>query len=327
MSEISNTVHDAAQYLTPDTARAPSFVRVLFSGFHYVHGIWRWIRFKDIYTNPNNFYSLACGHGLNLVAGDNIVLGVAAQCVMIVQRLMACVDQNVKLYQTCCQWSDAIHGNYSLQHRCEWMKDPETGTFSPSTTQWIQSTWQAIAERVSRVVLATLAVFKEIFILSMCFMDTIEAFSWSTETRNEAVNQLFVNFSESVDSLVKNQERLLDSFNENKDTIQKLLSGIGSSYKVEDLADVVSSTIKASQVVQSVSNIAGNFVQHAGFGLASFLGATQIIPTKILPSRKAPWLQTNVDNHPEDRVYIWPVISGKGKTDEKETKEIKYLFS
>lgn len=286
MLPVVNVVHSSAQHMMPADVTMPGCAWGMFSAIHKVHRVWRWYTKAKIYTNPDNFYSLVAGHVVNYAFGDSVLLKIAAQCVLIVNKILKCVNQMVNLSKAYYNWVDAIKGNYT--HHFSFKKI--SPIYETSTKGCLESTFGAIIERIKRIAIATFHLLKCLFKLSMCFMDAIESFSLSPATQNEAINELFVNSITSIDMLVKNQQRLLDGLENNHALITEILEGIGSPFKVNQLIDVVTTSLGATQTVQSVANAGGGIIRktakHAIFGAAAMVGMAKHLPLSLVPTEE-----------------------------------------
>lgn len=259
MSSIRPIVHivqRTARYQTPIAYRMPKVAWITFTALHKVHQCWRWYRKAEIYTNNQNFQKLLTGHVINWVVGDKLMVRIAAQCVLIVTRILACVEQQIALHRAYHEWIHAIKGTY-LHHHYQWKMYDSVSLLSPSTANWLNEHLQVTIIRIKRIVCCSLRLIGELFKLSMCLMDAIEAFSCNPSTRNESINEIFVNTGYCIDQLVENKEFLLETLSRNKPLVQTILRGIGTTYQVEQLIETVSKAMNTVENVQKVSKFSG----------------------------------------------------------------------
>lgn len=284
MVPVVGLVHSSAQSLMASNVTVPGAGWGLFSVVHKVHQTWRFYTKAKIYTNPNNFYKLVGGHVLNFTFGDNVLLRIAAQCILICNRIMKCVNQMVNLSDACHKWVDAVKGNYT-HHRT---MNKVSSLYEKTTEGCCASTFGAIIERIKRIAIATFHVFKCIFILSMRFMDAIDAFAMSPTVQNESINELFINGTNFVDNLVKNQQRLLDKIEDNHKLVSQILTGIGSPIKISQLISTLEKSLSVAETAQTVLNAGGGVMKKVGknalFGAAAMVGMAHKLPTGWAPT-------------------------------------------
>ncbi len=300
MNPIVTTVQNATWGLIPATEQTPKPIWAIFKGVHYIHQLWRWYRHAEVYSNPDNFQNLMLGHVLNYVAGDNTVLRIAAQCVLIANRILTCVEQCANMFNAYQQLANAIKGNYPRHRISKWSTKQPSSIYSPSTKQWMKKGWDSAGNRVKRIAIALFCLFKEMFKLSMCIMDAIESFSLSPTTRNESINQLFVNATQSIDRLVGTQEMLRDGLVRHREIIAQFLIGMGSQWKVEYLIGTVESTLEGAKKIQKVAHFGDGIIPDLGkrmiYGAAQGLGMESYLSWQPDPEPK--WLKAFAEAKP-----------------------------
>lgn len=286
MTPVVNVVQSSTHILVPAAVKVPGILSGLATVILKIRLLWSWYRWGKVYTNENNWYKLVAGHVVNYVFGDSVILRIAAQCILIANRIFKCVNQTVKLSQDYHKWVDAIKGNYSHQHSMRKV----SAVYEMTNAGCCQSTFGAVWERIKRVAIATFNLIKRVFKLTMYFMDAIDSFYISPATRNESINQLFVNGTSFLDNLVKNQERLLDMIENNRKLVAHILSGVGSTFTVAMLVDTISKTLATAETVQSVVNAGGGVLKktakHAIFGAATMVGMAKHLPTSLVPTKE-----------------------------------------
>lgn len=289
---VVNTVHTTvhtARTLTPVKVHVPGILWGIFSFIHKIHRIWRWYRKAEIYTNPKNFNQLIAGHVVNFAVGDSLVLRVAAQCILIATRIIACVEQIGVVSQAYRNWVNAITGNYQNTTKPKWDKGESKSCCSVSSAHWWKSVFNSIIERIKRIAVTTFLMFKELFVLNMRFMDAIESFSMSPETRNESINELFVNGTKFLDTMEKQQELLVDCLYENKPVVASILKGIGCKYTVTQLITASQKGLATVKTVNKVASYIGDVTKNAVWGFFSGIGRTNDCPACFKPDPTVPW--------------------------------------
>lgn len=284
------TVSCAAALAMPASAAAlPAGIWTAFAVVNKVHSVWRWYRWSGIYSNPDNFSQLATGHALNFTVGDYLGVRIAAHCVLISSKIIECTDQQVSLSKAYRKWKEALTGTYSAPMTCDWKK--KMGWVSPSSTQKWSLRFYRVIWHVCYIARRTLKLITYIFKLSMKTMDAIEAFSLSPSTRNEAVNEVFLNSIKCLNSLEQNQHELLAKLQKNKQVIEKILKGVGTVYNADQLIDYVSGTMEKLRSVNHTTQ--GLFKRANGaiyelfldsmHGLAALSGTIEYMPNFLIP--------------------------------------------
>jgi hypothetical protein len=262
--------------LTPPSHRLPPLLWTGFTALNKVHGLWRWYRRVDLYTQPNTLSQLLAGHVVNFAIGDKLLLRVAAQCLLISTRVLDCSRQQVKLCDAAQQWIWAVKGHYPKPNRQKWHKQPNHAWSSPSSTHWIKIQWKAFVNRIQRVIECTAMVFFQCFKLSMRIMDAIDVFSLSPYTSNEGVNELFVNAMKWMDNIVENNEELLNGLEANKPMIEKILYNSPITYI--QLHTTVSNALEKTESVYNKAKA----ISHFGDGILMELGSRMIHGCRII---------------------------------------------
>lgn len=246
MSFANVLVHNTTRELTPADLRLPSIVWSVFTAMNKLHGLWRWYRRYDLYTNPNNFAQLIAGHAVNFVIGDSVLLRIAAQCVLISTRILQCVEQQESLCREGRKWWDAVQGKYPDPIRCQWTKG-ETVWLSPSSAHWWKANLKDFFAKMNRIFWSTTRIVTKTIKLSMKVMDAIDSFSLSPETRDEGINEFFVNTMKWLDTLVEKKETLLQGMIDNRIVIERILKG--SPFTYEQLLKTVEGALKKTEAV------------------------------------------------------------------------------
>jgi hypothetical protein len=293
-------IEKTTRELIPPTVILPGALWTIFCAFHYMHRTWRWYRWSKVYANPDNFFKLATGHALNFIAGDNIVLRTAGQCVLIATRILDCIEQQTVLQRSYHKWIEALKGYYPENKKWKWPQSETESWASPSTTLYFKQSAYNVTWRTRRIARRTFKLIKNMFKLSMMMMDAIEAFSLSPSTRNEAVSEIFVNSTKCLDRLVENKEELLSKLQNNKGLIGKILTGIGSPYHADHfilhVSNTLAATAKAQQMVNKVNQAANgvleDLVKQGIFGFMATLGLAKYTPHFLVPALHAPWEQS-----------------------------------
>ena len=280
ISPIVHLVQATTRYQTPTPYRMPSATWAIFTTLHKIHQCWRWYHKAEIYTNPQNFQNLLTGHLVNWVVGDNLLVRIAAHCVLITTRILACVEGQIAVHRAYQEWIDSFKRTYP--HHTQWKTYDNISICSPSLANWGHAALSGIINRIKQITICTLRLVGELFALSMCLMDAIEAFSLNPQLRHESINEVFVNSNYCVDQLIENKEFMLARLKNNKQLVSMILTGIGTNYKVEQLIETVEKTINTVEIVQDVVNFGNSPVVTFGKRILTelFLGPTITVKNK-----------------------------------------------
>lgn len=266
MTPILDFTQTTTYELTPSSNRLPPFLWTAFTALNKVHGIWRWYRKAELYSNPNNLTQLLTGHLVNFVVGDMLMVRIAAQCLLISTRILQCVQQQEILHNACQKWLETVKGDYPQPYKRHWVSHQTSFWISPSSAGWLEANGSYIYERLKKIAECTAVVFFHSFKLSMNMMDVIDVFNMSPSTRNEGINEFFINGMKCLDTLVKNKKELLHGLDENRVIIEKILYRSPISY--DQLHTSVRKTLEKTEIVatkaKQITNIGNGAVIEVG---------------------------------------------------------------
>lgn len=297
MPGVASLVQSTASELSQPKVQLPNPVMMAFKAVHRVHRMWRWVRMGKIYSNPDNFLKLAAGHGLNFAFGDSVLLRISAVSVLIATRIFECVEQHGKLEKAWGKVVDSFKNRHPWPIKIKWETRASNRWISPSSVTWWRYHAADICHRTQRVALSLWNLCKQIFILSMRIMDATETFSLSPSTRNEGINQLFVNGTKWVDRLSENKDLLLKGLQANEAVIEKILKGIHSPLTSQQLIDAAAFSLnKVQQVHQASETVCKGFgffimacVKNWGYEFLWDLGLHHLVPSYLVPPPNPPW--------------------------------------
>ncbi|MEI8366632.1 MAG: hypothetical protein WCF65_09485 [Parachlamydiaceae bacterium] len=238
MTSLTALVQTTTYDMTPPAARLSPVVWTAFSVLNKVHGVWRWFRRIELYRNPDNLGQLLAGHLVNFAIGDVTLLRIAAQCLLISTRVLECVQQQGVL---CCSGRHllaTIKGHYPSPTEVHW--DVQVGT-------GLQMTLMPVWSRIKRIACSTFDFLKQIFKLSMNMMDAIDTFCLSPYTRNEGIDEGFVNVMKWLDTLVENKEELLAGIVGNRMIFERILTK--SPFTYNQLRDGVANALEKTELI------------------------------------------------------------------------------
>lgn len=295
MESVAQLVQSTTTQISPASGKIPTPLWAIFEVFQKCHRLWRWYRRAELYSNPDNFLKLAAGHTVQFAVGEQLLLRIAAQTILIATRILQCVEEHQGLLN---QWERVqytFEGTYRAPFPNEHYLDGMP-FLSSSTIYWWETEGRSQLDRIRRLAEESLQLCWQAFRLSMTIMDAIEAFSLSPESQREGVNELFINGTKWIDQLVKNKEVLLNSLEENQELIQKVLHGIGSPMTSKFLIDKVKVTIEKTEdlhnVVNGTSHVAGQVAVAFGkktlWGVMQVVGIEEMLPKSMHPPARLP---------------------------------------
>lgn len=281
MTPLLTLAQTTTYEMTPPASRLPPFVWSAFATINKVHGLWRWYRRAEVYSNPNNFAQLLAGHALNMVLGDTLMLRIAAQCLLISTRMLECIQQQAIVFEAGRNWIAAIKGHYPTYHKVSWEKN--LPILSPGTEQSIGLMFRSAMTRIERIARCTMTLVVETFTLSMRIMDAVDAFCLSPHTRNEGINEGFVNAIKWLDALTENKEELLYGLEENKPIIEKIIKGSPLTY--EALRSGVERTLEKTGTMQKGARQVADFGNGVLVDMAKRIASGSMVVTGLADYR------------------------------------------
>lgn len=277
---------------------------------HTVHRLWRWYRRTEIYCNPDNLLKLAAGHSVNWLAGDRMVVNVAAQVVLVSTRITDCVKEQVKVVDKADKLWKIATSSYVLSPKIKWKKEINKGSWiSLSSKIWWKEKFQRLVDYIKRLAKGIFSLFKRLFLLSMKTLDAAESFSYANN-KNERLNELFVNSSKCLGTLVKNKDLLLHSLEKNRSIVSQVLNNAGSVFTVDQLVTVAKKTVGAAESLhngiesasQAVGVVGRDLAKRAAFGLFQAAGLLDLMPNSWVPPLHPVWMD-NLRNQKEKPPY------------------------
>lgn len=248
LSLVSATVTETTFSQTSHKSAPSPVIIKLFKAIHWVHKTWHWHRKGKIYTQRENLVTLAAGHIVNFFAGKSETVRVAATCVYIASRILACIVQYHVLASTCTKVSHAFRGSFPQQQRRKWTLN--SNLVSPSTRNSICKFGNQVSLRLKQTALCIIQVFKEIFILSMTMLDAITAFYFNPEDSKEQISELFVNADQTITDLSQNQTMLVNNLRSNAPIINRVLKVIKPDTNADELIASINKNIGRAAAIR-----------------------------------------------------------------------------
>lgn len=251
MEGILRMSDSAASCSLPGSSALPSPMTTVIHLMNRVHCLYRWkMQVTEVYTNSRNLKLLIAGHLVNGVAGENTLLRIASQIVLVTARIVDLGKQKIRTYEAYC---DVLHAIFTLESHWVSVKilrdQPSLALKFLGEDYYI---W-AIQQResfffyVRRIALCASILFTEMLKTSMCYMDVIEAFSINSATHNDAVNHLFINTTKLLDGISENKQTIHAELLKHKGLIKQVLGVMGTQYQAETLIGEVAKTLNHAE--------------------------------------------------------------------------------
>ncbi len=309
MATPINVIHSATKTAIPINFQLSGFLGLCFQLVHRIHRVWYWFRRIDNYTNPDNFLKLAAGHTLNVVAGDRTVVRIAAHAVLIAARITETIEEQVALVQESKSLWVTLSNPYPLHTPLRKNMKCHNMWLSPSTKHWWKVKFQAIVDRITRVVKAIIRLARRLFLLSMKTMDAATAFSFGTDQRQESLNELMINGSKCMDALVKNKDMLLRCLHKNKGIVSHVLSRSSTIFSIDQLIDMIEKGISVTESIHmgietashAVGIVGSDLVKRATFGVFQAAGLADLMPNGWMPPMHPVWMEDKCQSENKSR--------------------------
>lgn len=235
----------------------------IYSGIYSLHKFWRYIRFINTTFDSNNFLSLVGGYGLDFMSKDggmvSSIMRAAAYWIMVTQRVVVFIKQKPIVARAVADFSDAFYGRYVVSKRCVWEKDPDGTICSPSTVNWCYDTWDRLSLRVYLVVMCTVKLLKEIFTLSMRFLDIMELLTLNKDLIREGVCHIGVHLKD----IAENKNTLREGIRLGKPIISIFMKMLHAKTSVDDFEKVLERSVDMANGSMLVSKICGTLQEKA----------------------------------------------------------------
>lgn len=239
-------LHQMSDTLIPLETEVPLAFSHIFDILHGVHRIWRWRqRTLLIHRQPQEFQRLLAGYTVQYLWGNRALVRLAGHCTLIARRLLETAHQKARFRYACLYWANSVSGQLSLRTPRVYLRPSPVPFLSNSSFLSLHYKVQVVVLRVALLARATVLLIRESFTLSMVLMDLVESFSFTPQSQNTAIQEVFISTHCLVKKMVEDRERLLQSIEENRRVIQWFLTKLDSKIQVEEISAAVGKTIDA----------------------------------------------------------------------------------
>lgn len=215
-----------------------------------VHFYWKYHRSaEELYKESYPFHKLAAGHTLSWFVGNNQLVCLAAQVVLVTRRLMDYLHQQNRFFRSYKEWNKAITFRYR----------PPTFLRSKGwADRWIPGLLRLrigsykLACRLKRLAVTTFYLVKEAFLFSMRALDLMEALVLDQSEKKKSLSHLFLHTSHLLNQLMENRHFLAEELRTHKPTVQSLLNQVGAMYTVDELVKALEGSTATIERVQAI---------------------------------------------------------------------------
>lgn len=291
MTFAVNIVKDLTQEMLPSSVALPSAVHSGISGFHYIYGYWRWFRLGERYMNPDNWFLIAADKGFEYFAGNNRIVQVGAQLLLILTAVNECVTGYIKLYRSYRKLNGAVRGHFPKLEERQWAKSPRSVWISPAFSNRMSTNFNGSAYYVNLVAKRQFKFFRAAFTLCMLQIEAVNAFSLEASKRQEAVGEVFSNAVKFMNQFTDNSALLASKLQKNKVVIQKMLSYVKEGMSADSLISTVETLAKGSEKVsdrmnsvhETASKTFLNVMKDALYGVSHIVGVDDHVRRYFAP--------------------------------------------
>lgn len=195
--------------------------------------LWRWNKdYQEIYSNANGAVQYGFGIVLNKLVGNNIA-AIPLEVVARIAIISNCFAETIQEFtNTCYSWNSFLkaikeHHLCTVKVNCRTMLSTHCKAMDifidPSTHRWFELQFQLLLMKVITISRYSLLLCCHVFNLSMCSIQLKEAIVFNPQTRNEAMNKIWLNWAKIFKETAENEDALLETLYRNKEATDHLL--------------------------------------------------------------------------------------------------------
>ncbi len=220
----------------------PFGLSVAFSAIYKAHTWWRWKRhLQEITKDPASFTQYGFGMAFNAALNSEfcryfgggfvkIPLEFAARILLISKCCSECIQEYKQLCFSAEQIKTAFYSLNFARVKCGHF-DPKNRLhvilsylFDPGTIGLVHLRLKLLAMKITTLCYYSFFSVVQLFTLSMCSIQLMEAFIFSSQTKSEAMNKLWLHWGRILKEIADNKEALVQRVEENKVMIDRLIS-------------------------------------------------------------------------------------------------------
>ncbi len=205
---------------------------------------WRLIRFFNLYKKPENHAQLAAGHGVNMAAGNRAIVKTSAICLHILAQIINCTDELQKIENALENIKKARRDHHIKQEPVIWQTKSKVPFISISRQIKIIHSGKNIALLIQIIAVSVLKVGKHTFLLTMTVSYLVHIFFLTEDSKNDSINEIFVNSAQVVDKLSSKKEYIITKLQNNENLISDILMEANSKLKASDIIETAKKKLK-----------------------------------------------------------------------------------
>lgn len=230
-------------------------------------------------------------YGIGYLFKDSEGMKFAAHCWMIATRINECIQGYAALFTSSYECELALKGAYSFLKKKAW------GTrfknwISSSGIQYVVNQGKYALETVWQIAKQVCDIVKKWFILVMFHVDMVEAFYWTKDNREQAVNQIASNFLILSKTTALNADFLNEHLIQHKKIVAKLFDYCKVPFSIDELLERVNGAAKIAQViVEGVEILENEIVKESInfgklflFSCLDVIGLSGWLPVSLTPT-------------------------------------------
>jgi hypothetical protein len=215
MNTITGIISPAMQVLAPEGAKLPKHLWTGFGILHKVHALWGSYRWYQLAKNPDDWTTILICSGVNEVVEYFFVTKVAVRLIYFCKIVQDLSRQHMHVYKRYCMLKvsvKGVHGPYIFL----------------SESKKKRSSLDVLILRIKQIVWAIFDFIKELYALSMRYMDAYQLLSFKSSGGARALSELVIERENYIEHLTKNRALLLEELENRKEMINDILKRWGA---------------------------------------------------------------------------------------------------
>lgn len=272
-----------------------------------VYGMWRWRKdYEEIYSNSDGAVQYGIGVVLNKLIGNSIA-SLPLEVVARIALISKCFAESIQEYKNTCYSWYSLAKAVKEHHFCTVKIDCRTIVsthytvleiiFDPAFLRWLEVHANLAFLKIKTVAKYVFLFGTQIFDVSMCSIQLTEAVLFNPETRNDAMNRIWVNWALIFKKTAENEEELLDILYRNREATNHLLKKFCRlPCTADDLINVTRRAINLAKTCNAGSNKVTNKIKEGAKVVGKFIyfGIFDRVPDWLKSEETAAKLSTKI---------------------------------
>lgn len=210
-------------------------IGMIASGLSQIHGLWKWYRYGQIYTNKENAFGLGFGYAMeSFVLPNSTLLKLPAVPFYLGSHLLDLFAQEDELKKACIELKRAVLCVVPVNPKTEWVKNsPLTRYISRHRLTWLIYNSNCVLIRIQRISLCSLKVLLESFKLVMRTMDVIDLCTLDPSKieaiAKQSIREGGYHIPRCLNALVKNKMIFIDRLNDPNSVLGYGVNAVGAN--------------------------------------------------------------------------------------------------